>query len=291
MDLRPAPMQPRRFYDGGTATEPPDRTAEPRVLLERVVRHKEQFRMLRRIAYDDGEYGEILVPDDTDTFLTDFASVPAIFTWLVPKSGRHLPAALVHDGLVHPRGEPTYVSSGGHVIDRVGADRVFRDAMRDSEVGFVRRWLVWSVVTLATIAGGSEAWSPVELWRRRLAMAGTMLVVVVLGVIATLDLLDRLDWLPWMGERVWWVELAGGLAAAIVLPLLLGLAWGRFWVAGAVASVALALLLHVTVLLGLLSLLYLAAEWLARRRSLALPLSGAILVAACAVLMALLWVV
>lgn len=291
MILRPAPMQPRRFYDGGTATEPPDPTAEPRVLLERVVRRKEEFRMLRRIAYDDAEYGEILVPDDTETFFTDFASVPAIFTWLVPKSGRHLPAALVHDGLVHPPGEPTYVSSDGHVIDRVGADRVFRDAMRDSEVGFVRRWLVWSVVTLATIAGGSVAWSRAELWRRRLVLVATLAVVVVIGVIATLDLLDRVDWLPWMGDRVWWVEVAGGLAAAIVVPLLLGLTWGRFRVAGAVAGMALAVLLHVTVLLGVISLLYLASEWLARRRSLALPVGAAVLVAACAVLMTLLWIV
>ncbi len=291
MEIRPEPMQPRRFYDGGTESEPPDRAVAPRVVLERVTRPREEFRMLRRIAYDDATYGELLVPRDGGIFTTDFASVPTIFTWLVPKSGQHLPAALVHDGLVHPAGDPTYVSTDGHVIDRVGADRVFRDAMRDSEVGFVRRWLVWSAVTLGTIGEGSATWSTGERWRRRVVMVGTLLLVTVLGVVATLDLLDRVDWLPWMGDRPWWVEMVGGLAAAIVIPLLLAPLWGRFWVAGAVTGIALAVLLHATALLAAVSLLYLGAEWLARRRFLALPVTAAVLVGACAVLVVLLWAV
>lgn len=306
MELRPEPMQPRRYYDGGVNELPspqpgepplrpheaPNPDAEPQILLRRVLNDGvEEFGLQRRIAYLDDEYGELLVPSDVDSFLTDLTSVPALFTWLVPKSGHHLPAALVHDGLIHSPGQPTYVSTDGHVIDRVGADRVFRSAMRDSGTGFVRRWLVWSAVTLGTIWHGSVEWSTARHWRYRTAMIATLLLVAVLGVFATLDLFDRGGvTLPWMGKEGWWLELAGGMAGAIVFPLVLGAAWGRFYIAGAITGIALALLLHVSVLLGAISLVYLAAEWLARRRPLALTVAGGIVVAACIVLVLALWV-
>ena len=43
--------------------------------------------MERRIAYRDRQLGELLVPRATATFRTDLTSVPALFTWLVPKTG------------------------------------------------------------------------------------------------------------------------------------------------------------------------------------------------------------
>lgn len=282
--MRPEVEQPRRFYDAETR-------GEPQIVLQREITDgAEQFRMLRRLAYRDEEYGEILVPADPATFRTDLASVPTIFTWLVPRSGRHLPAALIHDGLVEhdPGTGPHYVSTEGHVIDRVAADRVFRAAMRDSGTRFVRRWLVWSAVTLATIWTGSASWSRTQHWRYRLAMVGSLALVALLGVLATLDLFDRGIVLPWMGEEPWWLELLGGVAAALVIPLLLALTWGRFVVAGAVTGVALAVLLHATALLALLLLLYRAAEWLAVRRPLALAVTGATVVGAAAVLVGVL---
>lgn len=279
--------EPERFYDGGTAADRPDPSKPPRVVLERVEvgdeqERSERFRLLRRIAYRDREYGELLVPADPGSFDTDLTSVPAVFTWLVPKTGRHLPPALLHDGLVHdPREVPTYVSSEGHVLDRVAADRVFRDAMRDTDTGLVRAWLVWSTVTLATIWRGSTAWSRAEHLRYRAAAGVTLVVIAVLGVLATLDLVDVVDVLPWMGaDRAFWLELVGGLAGAVVIPLLLGLTWGRFAVAGVVTGIALAVLLHVTGLVAAVSLLYLAAERLARRRRLAIAVAAGAVAAA-----------
>ena len=75
------------------------------------------------------------------------------------------------------------------------------------------------------------------------------------------------------------------LSGAIVIPLVLGLLWGRFFVAGAITGVALAVLLHVTVVLVLLTALYQALEWLARVsvRLFAL-LGGVVVLAAIAVL-------
>ena len=106
-----------------------------------------------------------------------------------------------------------------------------------------------------------------------------------LGWSATADLFDR-DWwlaaeLPWMGERGWWAELAGGLSGAIVIPLVLSLLWGRLRVAGAIAGVMLAVLLHVTVAIAVIGTAYLAAEWVARRSAVAgWALAGVVVVTA-----------
>lgn len=282
--LRPQPTtaQPGRFYDGGTDEEAPDLSAPPRIVLERDLRDDDEvFRMLRRIAYLDEEYGEILVPAGLAEFRTDLTSVPALFTWLVPRTGEHLPAALLHDGLVHGPGEPAdYVSSRGHVIDRVAGDRIFRSAMRDTHTAAVRRWLIWSAVTLATIWRGSARWSRGEHLRRRLVAVLTLAVIGVLGIVATLDLVDVVDWLPWMGERPFPAELAGGLAGAIAIPLLLGLAWGRFAVAGVVVGIAFAVLFHVTLALAAITMGYRLCEAaLARwpRTSVIVALAGGVL--------------
>ncbi len=132
------------------------------------------------------------------------------------------------------------------------ADRVFRDAMADTGTSVVRRWLVWTAVATATIFLGSHSWSPARWWGYRLAAAASIGGVLALGSLATLDLFDAgvVD-LPWMGDRVWWSELLGGFAGAVAIPFLLGLVWGTFRMAGAIAGILLALLLHVTlVLLG-----------------------------------------
>jgi hypothetical protein len=276
--------QPHRFHDGGTDAEPPDPAADPRIVLERDVRgERELFRMLRRIGYRDEVYGDLLVPADLDGFRTDLTSVPTLFTWLVPKTGTHLVPALLHDGLVN-----TPQSYVGPPIERPDADLVLRRAMRDTHVGTVRRWLMWAAVTLATIHAGAPSWSRARHLRYVLVADGTLGLVAGLGTIATLDLLDVVDWLPWMGERPWWLELLGGLAGAVVIPLLLGLLWGRFAAAGAIAGVALAVLLHVTALLAAVTVLYQLAERLARRTPLAAAVAGAVVVLSCAVLTALL---
>lgn len=266
--------QVSRFYDGGVPgvggerAVPPDPDQGPRIVLERHAEQgAEEWAMLRRIAYRDRHLGELLVPDDPAGFRTDLTSVPWLFTWLVPITGAHLPPALLHDGLVHrAEGPPSYVSTEGHVVDRVEADRVFRDAMADTGTGLLRRWLVWAAVTTATIlVGGTPRVRP---WHR-LAAVVTIVLIAWLGASATADLVDRavpgLVELPWMGDRSWPAELFGGLAGAVVIPFVLGVTWGRFWRAGVIIGVLLAVLLHVTLALLVLSLLYRVAEEVAER--------------------------
>lgn len=269
-------VEPRRFYDGGTLPrdghpgQPPDPGSDPRIVLERHTEEGiETFALERRLAYRDRHLGELLVPADAG-FRTDLTSVPALFTWLVPKTGAHLPAALLHDALVAgPHDSSSYVSTDGHVVDRVTADRIFRDAMADTGTGVIRRWIVWTAVTVATIFVGREVpWSRARHWSYRVAAVVTILSILYLGYSSTSDLFDR-SWVgavdvPWMGDRPWWVEVAGGLSGAIVLPLALSLLWGRLRMAGAIAGVMLAVLLHVTVGLAVIGATYLALERLAR---------------------------
>ena len=273
---RQVAQEPRRFYDGGTLArdgvpgEPPDPGADPRIVLERHAEEGvETFALERRLAYRDRHLGELLVPADPG-FRTDLTSVPALFTWLVPKTGAHLPAALLHDALVAGRDDPTsYDSTGGHVVDRVEADRIFRDAMADTGTGVIRRWIVWTAVTVATVfVGRTVPWTPAKHWSYRIAAAVTIVTILYLGYSSTGDLFDR-SWVgavdvPWMGGS-WWAEVAGGLSGAIVLPLALSLLWGRLRMAGAIAGVLLAVLLHVTVGLAVIGATYLALERLARR--------------------------
>lgn len=262
----------RRFYDGGTDGGAPDPASPPTIVLQRTLdMPAHEFRMPRRIAYLDREFGELLVPADPATFSTDLTSVPPIFGWLVPRTGKHLPAALIHDGLVGPNGEPpTYLSTEGVDLDREQANRVFRDAMVDTGTGLARRWLMWSAVTLATlVTGQGTRWSVAERWRWRVTVLATIAVVLVLGIAATLDLFDvavpLVGNVAWMGVHPWWMELATGAAGGVVIPLVLALAWGRFRIAGIITGVGLALLLHVTLAILVLSGIYLAVEWLCAR--------------------------
>lgn len=222
--------EPSRFFDPATGG----------TMVLQLEPDGARFRLLRQFAYRDPKHTEaFVVPADVATFRTDLASIPWFFAWLVPGLGTHLPAVLVHDALVVKPGEgKTHI---GPDVDREEADRILRDAMASLGTPVVRRWLMWTAVILATAVSTLR-----PRWRWVAAVAGTLLAVAGLGVVATLDLLDIADVLPWMGDRGWVAELAGGAAFAVVIPLGLSLLWGRLRAAGAIAGLALAGLLHVT---------------------------------------------
>jgi hypothetical protein len=242
---------PDRFFDPGLG-----HPSTPRIELSRFVRGGiECRRMTARLSYRDRQLGDITVPEAGGVGETDLTSVPQLFAWLVPKTGQHLPAALVHDGLTPP-------SAGGFQIEpprtitQIDADRVFRDAMADLGTPPVRRWLVWSAVSIPTVRTTGTG--------RAVLAYGGIAVVVLLGVLATLDLIDLVDVLPWMGDRSWWFELLLGGLFAIVIPALLALLWPpQLRAAGLVVGVSIALLLHVTIAVLLVSLVYRLLERLA----------------------------
>ena len=241
-----------RFYD-------PD--AAPGERWRIVLRHaddesKEEWYLERRLAYRDRHLGDIVVPRDRATFTTDLTSVPQLFTWLVPRTGTHLAAALVHDALTPPFSEDGQYDweVPDRPITQLQADRVFRDAMRDLGTPHVRRWMVWSAVTVPTARTVSKV-------RAYLGYA-SLLAIAVLGWFATLDLFDQGQWLPWMADRQWHNELAFGGAMAVVIPLLLSLLWPTGTrTAGAIVGVGLAALLHVTVAVGAVTFGYQLLEY------------------------------
>lgn len=236
--------------------DPHDPERAPEIVLTRLVENdREAFRLERPIGYWDAHLGGVIVPANLARFRTDLTSVPRFFTWLVPRTGRHLPAALLHDGLVHRPHEPqTYIADTP--IDRVAADRLFRHAMRDLGTSWLRRWLVWTAAATGTMAGGPLRRT---LWGK-VAVSLMVAVVIALGTAATIDLFDCREALPWMGDRPAWLEVAFGAVGALAVPAALAVLWGRRWAAGVIAGAALALLLHVTVAITIVYALFTAAE-------------------------------
>ena len=226
-----------------------------------VLRHvdeprKEDWYLERRIAYRDRHMGTVVVPRDMATFTTDLTSVPQLFTWLVPRTGTHLAAALVHDALTPPYSQPPLPDWEGTTptVTQLQADRVFRDAMADLGTPLLRRWMVWSAVSVPT------AWQ-VSKFRAALSYA-SLFAIAVLGWFATLDLFDQGEWLPWMGCKKWYVELLLGGAMAVLIPLVLSVLWPKgTHKAGAIVGVALGALLHITIALAAITFTYQVAEY------------------------------
>lgn len=116
-------------------------------------------------------------------FVTDFASVPAVVRWLIPKTGRHLLASVLHDYLWHV-GIPS-----GQISAR-DADGVFRRVLREDGVPPVRRWLMWAGVRWGALthAARRAGW-----WRDApVVVAITLLAAPVVVPAAALGLVGAL---------------------------------------------------------------------------------------------------
>ena len=103
-------------------------------------------------------------------FETDFASVPKIFTWLLPRYGKYTKAAILHDWLC--------ARARKGLIPRCDADGIFRRSMRELGVPFLRRWLMWTAVRLDAAKHGG----PGELFRPSAASLVSFLAVATFGL-------------------------------------------------------------------------------------------------------------
>lgn len=126
---------------------------------------------------------------------TDFASVPRLFVWLLPRYGRYTPAAILHDHLWRvavPEGQ----------LSRRDADGIFLQAMRQLGVPFLRRWIMWAAVRWAglTKRDGWDGWWR-DAWRIALATLVALPIVAPPAVFIAVALLaffllELLVWLP-----------------------------------------------------------------------------------------------
>ena len=162
------------------------------------------FALEESFRYIDDDGADRWVVPDTD--VTDLASVPAFLTWLVPRYGRHTFAALLHDHLQD--------STIDDPVTSAQADEVFRDAMADTGVPLLRRWLMWAAVRARTRknAGG-------------LGMVATLGWLLVYGVIGCLGFPILV-----LAVVAGWLSVGPVLAIGAVVflsPFVLGLAWRR----------------------------------------------------------------
>ena len=118
-------------------------------------------------------------------YRTDFASIPVIFRWLLPKHGRYTKAAVVHDYLVeHSRATD---------FTRCDADGIFRRMMGELGVPILKRWIMWAAVRL----GGM--WTDRDFCHVVGVFLITLLSIpIVVGGLLTLPFLV----LSWMMESV-----------------------------------------------------------------------------------------
>ena len=128
-----------------------------------------EWELVEPLTYT-GNSEQFVVPPG---YRTDFASVPRILTWLLPRYGRYTKAAILHDFLCDE-------ARAGR-LQRSDADGMFRRAMRELGVSFLKRWLMWAAVRAGSV--GEAGW-------KQLAhpSVGSLVALVVLTIPAVVYL-------------------------------------------------------------------------------------------------------
>lgn len=120
---------------------------------EVVVKQQDDRKWLTQAAIEyTGRVETFEVPERSST---DFASVPRVFVWFLPRYGRYTKAAILHDFLWSQRAKTGKMKWSD-------ADGVFRRAMRDLGVPFLRRWIMWAAVRWASLKNRA-AWHDRQL--------------------------------------------------------------------------------------------------------------------------------
>jgi hypothetical protein len=170
--------------------------------------------------------------------VTDLASVPTALTWLVPRYGRHTLPALLHDHLVVPGMDPDV---------REDADALFRDAMAETGVPLVRRWMMWAGVSVATLFKRPIGWKVVtSVW----------VVVYVLAGIDLFAMITRWYRVPLIAQVPSWLWLLS--------PVVLSLVWGRRYRFGLISAYCLLVLPVPIVAVGIAGAIYNLSEGVAQ---------------------------
>jgi hypothetical protein len=170
---------------------PPPGTApeEPEVILRQV--SASTFQLLHGFCYAREGTAEVYEVPAHDPYAdpgagdnsTDLASVPPLLTWFIGTYGLHTKAALFHDHYV----------DAPDAMTRKHADTLFRDALRESGVRWLRRRLMWTAVSLRTSFG---ALGMIAIVAHLLALTGATAWWV-------------------LGSLAWWIPLVIGVAGFV----------------------------------------------------------------------------
>lgn len=129
-------------------------------------------------------------------FTTDFASVPRVFVWLLPRYGRWTQAAILHDYLWERARQGTFRKSD--------ADGIFNRAMRELGVPYLRRWAMWAAVRWAS--GFKELFAPGPVQFLKVLAVTVPAVVIVtipaLVVLVAIVVIGILEWIAYLPLRL-----------------------------------------------------------------------------------------
>jgi len=128
-------------------------------------------------------------------FRTDFASVPRMFVWFLPRYGRYTRAAILHDSLWDQ-------AKLGAIAWR-DADALFRRVMRELGVPLLRRWIMWAAVRWGALAhlgkGSGTGWwrdAPLVLMCTLLALPIVLPpAVLIVAALAVFFVYELIAWL------------------------------------------------------------------------------------------------
>lgn len=129
-------------------------------------------------------------------FTTDFASVPRVFVWLLPRYGRWTQAAILHDYL--------WALSREGQFRKHDADGIFNRAMRELGVPYLRRWIMWATVRLASGIQELCAAGPAQVLKVcAIALpAVAFLFIPTLVILAALLVFAVAEWIAYLPLRL-----------------------------------------------------------------------------------------
>lgn len=160
----------------------------------------QNWQTLRAFAYDASRQ-QFIVPNCS---MTDFASIPRVFAWLIPRTGDSVQAAVLHDHLWRVE------APAGRIAYRE-ADGILRQALRVSGVPFVLRWLCWTAVRWGALTKhrGTAGWwkdAPLVLLWTILALPVVLPPAIVVAVsLIVVQVAEGISWLvlkPFSAKRV-----------------------------------------------------------------------------------------
>lgn len=244
-----------------------DKYVPAEFVLKRMPEKDGSYLLMNQFRYvhvEGDAWEEWTIPEELgQRFETDLASIPSLAGWLVPKDGRHTPAALVHDAMILAPGETHCYR--GRKVNAEEADRIFRLAMQFLGVKFWRRWMIWAAVSILTLWCSTEESAPVRLANRVRLVVG-LLAFSIMGLFLLPDVLgfpelpsyaflpDSIPvlrniarWEPvkslWYIEEGSFAEELGRFATVVLLgTAIYALAWGERWRFGLFAGLTLPLI-------------------------------------------------
>ena len=141
----------------------------------------DQWQLAADLLYH-AKHQDFLVPDG---FVSNFASVPRPFTWLVPTSGLYTRAAVLHYYLCRQPDFP-----------RNDADGIFRRAMGELGVPTIRRYVIWAAVRIAARLRGAKLGDVIGIVLLALLVLpiATLVRALILAVLSVLWVVEVVTW-------------------------------------------------------------------------------------------------